>query len=111
MIEGDPGIGKTAVWRETVAKATARSYEVLPARPAEAEAGLAFTALADLLANVRDEVFAELPEPQHRALDAALLRGADAETHDRRAVATALVSVLAGLSESSPVLVAVDDVQ
>jgi DNA-binding CsgD family transcriptional regulator len=111
VVEGEPGIGKTALWRETFAKATARSYCVISARPAESEAGLTFAAFADLLGDVGDELVADLPEPQRRALDAALLRGVGVETHDRRAVATALVSVLARLSETAPVVVAVDDVQ
>jgi DNA-binding CsgD family transcriptional regulator len=111
VVEGEPGIGKTAVWREALASGTARSYRVLSARPAESEAGLAFAALADLLATVGEDDVADLPEPQRLALDAALLRGDLAQTHDRRAVATALVSVLARLSQASPVLVAVDDVQ
>jgi DNA-binding CsgD family transcriptional regulator len=111
VVEGEPGIGKTALWRETLRKAAARSYGAICARPAESEAGLTFVALADLFGNVGSEVVSDLPEPQRRALDAALLRGDGAETHDRRAVATALVSVLTYLSGSSPVVVAVDDVQ
>jgi DNA-binding CsgD family transcriptional regulator len=111
VVEGEPGIGKTALWAEVLGKAAARSYQVLSARPAETEARLGFAALADLLAGVGNEVVADLPEPQRRALDSALLRADDVETHDRRAVATALVSVLGRLSERSPLLVAVDDVQ
>ncbi len=109
---GEAGIGKSALWREGVARARASSCRVLTCAPAETEARLSYASLGDLLAEVGQDVFATLPAPQRRALDVALLRtdpgGAVA---DRRAVGTAAVSLLGELSRLGPLVVAVDDVQ
>jgi hypothetical protein len=87
-------------------------FRILACRPAQAEAKLAFAALADLLGAVEEDILAELPKPQRNALDAALLRRRpETERIDPRAVATALASVLARLAETAPLLVAIDDVQ
>jgi len=48
-ILGEPGIGKTTVWEETVRRARDRGLTVVAARPAAAEAKLAFSGLTDLL--------------------------------------------------------------
>ncbi len=112
LIEGEPGIGKTTLWREAVGRAESRGFAVLSCRPAEAEVKLSFSALADLLEPVRARAFDSLPGPQRHALEVALLQ-ADAEglPADARAVAAGLRGVLVGLAADSPVLVAVDDLQ
>src|SRR5258708_15878581 len=74
VLEGDPGIGKTTVWQQGIARAAAAGYRVLSCRAAPAEARLSFTALGDLLAPVEPAAFDALPDPQRRAVDAALLR-------------------------------------
>ena len=71
-IEGAPGIGKTTVWRHAVERARARGYLVLIASPSEADAALAFSGLGDLFAGVDVELLDGLPDPQRRALLAAL---------------------------------------
>ena len=63
-IVGEPGIGKTTLWQVGVELARAQGARVLIARPTESEARLGFAGLADLLADVPDELFARLPEPQ-----------------------------------------------
>ena len=63
-IVGEPGIGKTTVWQEAVTLARAGDATVMTARPAEAEARLSFAALADLVAEVPQDVFQRLPAPQ-----------------------------------------------
>ena len=88
-IVGEPGIGKTTVWREAVDRARARGATVLVARPAESEARLSFGGVADLTAAVPPEVFDSLPTPQRRGLDVALLRQDSARPPTRRVVATA----------------------
>jgi Cdc6-like AAA superfamily ATPase len=40
VFEGEPGIGKTVLWREGVARAQADSFRVLSCATAEAEAAL-----------------------------------------------------------------------
>jgi DNA-binding CsgD family transcriptional regulator len=109
-LEGDAGIGKTTLWRHGIAVASRGSCRVLSCRGSESEAVLSFTALADLLDDVADELVPRLPIPQARALDAALLRADSpgSQTH-QRAVSVALLSCLRLLSESGAVLVALDD--
>ena len=112
VLEGDAGIGKTTVWREAVRRGEEGGLRVVASQAAQAEAKLAFAAVADLLGPVEEGVLAELPGPQRNALDAALLRRSpEGGRIDPRAVATALASVLARLAETSPLLVAIDDVQ
>jgi hypothetical protein len=74
VFEGPPGIGKSAIWEAAVDLAAARSYEVLSCRPAESETKLSYSAVADLLSGVAEEIFSEIPDPQRRALEVALLR-------------------------------------
>lgn len=112
VFAGQPGIGKSALWQATLEKALAESYVVLAARPAEAEAGLGFAALADLLDPVVDQVLPVLPGPQGRALAVALLREDPGGGRlDRRAVAAATAAVLREVARTAPVVVAIDDVQ
>lgn len=108
---GEPGIGKTTVWREAVKVAVASSCAVLSARPAEAEASLAFAGLTDLFEPVVDELLPELPGLQRRALKVALLREDPGPGIDQRMVSAAVSSVLRSLGARGPVIVAVDDLQ
>jgi DNA-binding CsgD family transcriptional regulator len=110
--EGEAGIGKTTVWREVVRRAEGRGFRVLSCEPAQAETKLALSAVADLLGPVQSDEFAALPQPQRRALGIALLRVApSSEPLDPRTLATAIRSLLVGLSAEGPLLVAIDDVQ
>src|SRR5438445_894480 len=111
VIEGEAGIGKTTVWQEAVTTARALGFPVLLARPAESEAKLSYAALVDLLGPAYDETRAELPEPQQRALDAALLRNDAEGPAEPRTTATALVGVLTALATGGPTVMAIDDVQ
>ncbi|MEW5808803.1 MAG: AAA family ATPase [Actinomycetota bacterium] len=112
VIEGEAGIGKTTLWLSLVEQARADGFQVLSARVGQAESVMAFAALADLLADVGEETFAELPPLQRLALDRVLLRaGADGPTTDHRVVAAAFVAVLHALADAGPVLIAVDDAQ
>ena len=112
VIEGEAGAGKTTLWLAAVEEARERGYRVLETRPAEAEAGLPFAGLGDLVEGTLDEVLDELPEPQADALRVALLlappRGVPP---DERTVAVALLGAVRVLAYAGPVLIAVDDVQ
>src|SRR6266508_2660354 len=68
VVEGEPGIGKTALFEALLAQAA--GPRVLRARCAQAESGLAYAGLADLLGRVTDTVLAALPSPQRRPLEA-----------------------------------------
>jgi DNA-binding CsgD family transcriptional regulator len=111
VIDGEAGIGKTTVWLEALRAAEARGLRVLQARPAETEAKLSYSAVADLVGAAFDETEAELPPPQRRALAAALLIGDAEEPADARTISAALVAVVHALASRHPVLLAVDDVQ
>ncbi len=111
-LEGEPGIGKTVLWREGVELARARGFTVLRAIPATAETRLSFAALADLLEPVLADVLPTLPPPQRRALEVALLlEDARGAPPDRRAVAFAFLGAVKALAREGPVVIAVDDVQ
>jgi DNA-binding CsgD family transcriptional regulator len=112
VISGDPGIGKTTVWRYGVTAAQARGFQVICCRPAEPEIWLSFSGLADLIAEVPVEMVDTLPGPQRDALDVALLkRTAPKNGTDHRAISTAVTSVVRNLVTTAPVVIAVDDLQ
>ena len=112
LFEGEAGIGKTVLWNAGLAAASERSYRVLACRPIESETEMAYAALGDLLSDDVADALAELPAPQRRALEVALLlREPEEEQPAQRAVAVATLAVLAALSRERPLLVGIDDVQ
>ena len=111
VLQGEPGMGKTALWRDSLAVAAGRGHRVLQSRPAESEAGLGYSGLTDLVGSVFDEVAPSIPGPQSSALGAVLLRTESSRPIELRAVATAVISLLEQLATVQPVLVAVDDLQ
>ena len=111
VLEGHPGIGKSAIWREAISRADQRGIRILSSRPAEAEARLSYSGLADLVGPAYDEVRDDLPPPQQHALDVALLRTLAKRRTDPRTTGTGLVSLLHALVTSSPVTLAIDDTQ
>ncbi len=110
-LSGEAGIGKSTVWRAGVASARSRPFRALVCRPAEAEAGLSFVALADLMESVPQAVLASLPAPQRGALEVALRRADATEQMDRVALARGVLAVISSLSSAGPTVVAIDDAQ
>ena len=112
LLSGEAGMGKTTQWQAGIARAREGGFDVLSTRAAVGESTLAHASLADLLARVDSRIWADLPPPQRRALDVILLRdnscGAQPEL---RTAATAVLSVVQRLAETSPVLLAIDDLQ
>lgn len=111
LVAGEPGFGKTTVWSAVLDEATRRGYTVLVSRPSEAEAELPFAVLTDLFAHVDDGVLAELPAVQRTALEQALRRSEGPTPADPTAVALAVLGAFRQLSNASPTVVAVDDLQ
>ena len=112
LLEGEPGIGKTTVWRSAQAAAVDRGHRVLAATAVEGEADLPFVALRDLLDDVAPDAAPALPPPQRAALDVALLRSADPRAvADQHAVCVAALGIdpHAG-GASGRCVIAVDDV-
>jgi AAA ATPase domain len=103
-LEGERGIGKTTLWLRAGERARERGWRMLSCRPSPSDAGL--------LGTVPGEAYEELPGPQRRSLRVAPLReDAGAGDLDPRTVATALTALLAELSATEPLMLAVDDAQ
>lgn len=112
VLQGEPGIGKTTLWLAGIGQARQRGFRVLSCRPSAAEAQLSYASLADLLADIDDDLLKFLPDPQRRAIDFVLLRGpAEQAVTDYRATGAALLSVLDRLADDTPVMLAIDDLQ
>ncbi len=110
VVEGEPGIGKTALFEALLAQAA--GPRVLRARCAQAESGLAYAGLADLLGRVTDTVLAALPSPQQRSLEVVLGRAeVGQDPVEPHLLGRATLRVLQALAAATPLLVAIDDVQ
>ena len=114
VLEGEAGVGKTALWRRALDVAGERGWQTLSSAPAGSEARLAFAALGDLLDLVIDDALPALPKPQRRVLEVALLRGdgdAGGGPIDERTIGVATLSALRLIAARAPLLVAIDDLQ
>lgn len=111
VLEGKAGIGKTALWRAGVDRAGGRGFRVLACAPSGEETRLAFAGLADIVLPMQG-LLPELPAPQRRALEIALLlRESDGTPPDERAIGAATAGVLRLALRDGPVLIACDDAQ
>jgi DNA-binding CsgD family transcriptional regulator len=112
LLEGEAGIGKSALCSEGVHFARERSFRVLTARAARSETQVAFATVGDLLAPALEATLPRLVSVQRRALEIALLlRESDGRPPDTRLLGLALLAVVRALAQDGPVLVALDDVQ
>jgi len=112
VLAGEAGIGKTTVWRATLAQAAQAGFRVLTCRPAGAEVRLSFAALADLFDDALDEILPALPPPQRHGLEVALLRtDAGGDALEERALFAGILGSIRALAASGPVVIAVDDAQ
>jgi DNA-binding CsgD family transcriptional regulator len=96
---------------EEGARLARAASRVIASRPSEAEAGLSFTVLEDLLGS---ELWAldRLTEPRRRALEAALLLTETPEgSPDPRGVALATLEMLRVLTDDDPLTIVIDDIQ
>src|SRR5918997_2579612 len=107
LLHGEAGIGKTALVRWAIGRAT--GMRVLRARGIETESDIPFAGLAELVSPLLDRLDA-IPEVQARALRGALALG-PATPHDRFTVPAGLLSLLGVAAEEQPVLAAIDDAQ
>jgi hypothetical protein len=112
VVSGDVGIGKTVLWRASVAAAHQAGARVLVTRCAEAEMPLPLGGLADLIDDVLMDSADDLSPLQGRALAVAVGREAPLdETSNQLLLPRAFLECLRMLAARSPVVVAVDDVQ
>jgi DNA-binding NarL/FixJ family response regulator len=123
VLSGAPGVGKTALISEVLARGRSRGCETLSARASEFERDLPFAAFADALEDVVGSLVAErrgLVDDEQLALLAAVfpslgrhLVGAprQAEPDERYLVLRALHGLLEALADEHPLLLALDDLQ
>ncbi len=111
LLVGEAGIGKTTIWSALTEEAVARGFDVLAARPSEAEQELAFSVLSDLFEQIDGVTLDELPPTQLAALEQALRRRETRSSVDPTAVALATLAAFRLLADSAPTLVAIDDLQ
>ncbi len=107
VIRGEAGIGKTALLHYLAANAT--DYRVARASGVESESELAFAGLHQLCAPMLGRIGA-LPEPQRNALATAFGLAAG-EPPSRFMVGLAVLSLLAEVAATQPLLCLVDDAQ
>ena len=110
LIEGEAGVGKTVLWEAALGRARDVGLRVIAARPTEAETSFAHAGLGDLVGS-HPEALEDLPGPQRRALEAALMVADGSDALDQQAVALATLAALRALARETPLVVAVDDVQ
>jgi DNA-binding NarL/FixJ family response regulator len=112
LLEGDAGIGKTALWHEGNRLAREHGLRVLTSRSAHSETQIAFATVGDLFAPVVEQAMPQLTPIQRRALETALLmREPDGPPPEVRLLALALLSVVRTLTRDGPLLLGLDDVQ
>ncbi len=119
-ITGDPGIGKTVLWKHIVQE-IGPSSRVLCSQPTSMERPLVFSVLNDLLGEVARDVLPTLQWSRRKAVAGALLidePGAPQasltdrnQPPERGAVARGILDVLRQLSARAPLVLAVDDAQ
>ncbi len=107
LVQGAPGIGKSALLHQVRAYAAEVGVETLATEGVESEAELAFAGLHQLLRPVRSRIV-QLPAPQRRALEAAFGITSDDEP-DPFLVALAAYELIVGASSSAPIVLVADD--
>src|SRR5271170_1799612 len=107
VVRGEPGVGKTALLDWAVESAA--GLRVARVAGVESEMELAFAALQQLCAPMRDQL-AGLPDPQRAALGVAFGL-ATGTASDRFLVGLAALSLLSAVAERQPLLCVVDDAQ
>ncbi|WP_369218343.1 AAA family ATPase, partial [Streptomyces flavofungini] len=114
LLRGDPGMGKTALLRAAEAEARGAGLRILRMTGAEAESGLPFAALHQVLWPLLDEAGAlpveQLSERRRHALERALgiREGAPPEEFT---VGAAALTLLAHAAARGPIAVLLDDLQ
>ena len=110
VIEGPPGIGKSALLRKALDHANSRGCTVAMTRPTPADSTMGFAALADLL---RRADLTPLPEASQQVLERALgLRTPTGEPPTPSQLGQAMLHLLdARMPDQPPLIVVIDDWQ
>jgi DNA-binding CsgD family transcriptional regulator len=111
LLEGEAGIGKTTLFRESLGLAETAGLCVLASRPSAFESALSLTAIADLLHGIGAEHWHDLPAAQRRALEVVVdVRDPESRPVRQRAIGAGLRSLVTRVAAERPVLIALDDV-
>ncbi|WP_037835636.1 helix-turn-helix transcriptional regulator [Streptomyces sp. NRRL F-5650] len=110
ILTGDPGAGKSTLLGIAAARARSAGDRVLRAVGSVSEAHLGFAGLHQMLRPVLGGA-AGLPSRQRSALRAVLGLDECAEAPDGMLVGLAVLTLLADLAETDPLLIVVDDAQ
>ncbi|WP_040740578.1 AAA family ATPase, partial [Nocardia tenerifensis] len=108
LIEGEPGIGKSALVDEAIAAAAVAGLRVLRTAGVEAEQNLGYAGLHRLLYPLRRD-FAALPARQSDALTAALGMSEADDDPSRYLVGLAALTLLADAAADRPLLIVAED--
>ncbi|HEY3089050.1 MAG TPA: AAA family ATPase [Jatrophihabitantaceae bacterium] len=108
LLMGDPGLGKTVLLAEAARQARSAGMRVQCATGRESEQDLAYAGLHQLLRPALDRL-PMLPPRQAEALRAAFALSDDPAPPDPLLTGIAVLTLLSGLSDDQPLLVAVDD--
>jgi DNA-binding CsgD family transcriptional regulator len=113
LVTGPPGAGRSTVVATLTDRAHATGQRVLRCAPVEAEAGLPFLALIDLLSQVdSDPAWLRLPGPWRGVLEAVGRVGVRPDDRGQQlAVRLAVLHLARALTDPGPVLLALDDLQ
>src|ERR1700682_296415 len=105
VIQGDPGIGKSALLR--FAQEHAGGMLLLTTRGVESESEIPFSGLSELLRPIL-HLLRALPSPQAAALGGALALSPPRRS-DRFAIFAASFNLLIAASDEAPLLITIDD--
>jgi DNA-binding CsgD family transcriptional regulator len=108
LVEGEAGVGKTALLEVAAARAAAAGIRLLPAVGAEFEADVMFAALHQLLHPLLGSL-SELDPAHRKALTVALGLG-EGSVSSQLLIANAALALIRYAAAVTPVLVIVDDV-
>src|SRR5262245_21727316 len=107
VLRGEPGVGKTALLDDVLARAA--GCRIVHASGIESEMELAFAGLHQLCGSFQDGI-ERLPPPQRHALRTAFGLD-DGAPPDRFLVGLAVLSLLSDVAEAQPLVCLLDDVQ
>jgi DNA-binding CsgD family transcriptional regulator len=110
ILLGEPGMGKSTVWRWGVSRAQARGFRTIGITAPASSQRLPYAALSELLGPSLDRILPSLPDPQRLALESALGL-AEVSVPDPRAVALATASTFKTIARDGPTVMAIDDAQ
>jgi DNA-binding CsgD family transcriptional regulator len=108
VLEGEPGIGKSALWRHSLST-LGDDWHILTSTPTATDAELGFAVLGDVLGPVLDSLH-HLTEPRQRALNIALsMQDPVGRSPSPTSVALATLDLLRAAAVDRPLLIAIDD--